>query len=192
MSKLIFLTGCPANCDDVNLLPAIPEEQDCTSYEILLSQISDLYIMPDGATNPLTSWATTPTATAGAIDNTITDNSKCKWIAGEGLITVTETVTEYPHRKRKITERAFRLEFIVKDMANHYEFLRQLQCGSTSYSAWYGDLADYIYGKASGIQPELVNVLMLTLGGRDDKQQATIIWEWTADGNPERRVNPLS
>lgn len=191
MAKLTFLTGCPADCDDVNLLPVIPAEQDCTSYELLLSQISDLYIQMDGATAPLTSWSTTPTAVSGAIDNTEALNAKTKWVVGEGSISVSEVVGEYPKRKRRITERTYRLEYIVKDMANHYDFLRQLQCGSTSMSIWYGDLADYIYGKATGIQPELVNVLMPTAGGRDDKQQATLVFEWTADGNPERRVNPL-
>lgn len=186
-----MLTGCPADCDDENLLPAIPAEQDCTSYELLLAQISDLYIQMDGATAPMASWSTTPTAVPGAIDNTEALNAKTKWLAGEGSITVTEVLGEYPHRKRRITERGYRLEFIVKDMTNHYDFLRQLQCGSTSMSIWYGDLADYIYGLTGGIPPELVNVLMPTLGGRDDKQQATIVMEWTADGNPERRVNPL-
>lgn len=191
MSKLTFLASCPADCDTDNLLPAIPEAQDCTSYTPAYSQVSDLYIMPDGATNPLTSWSTTPTATAGAIDNTVTDNSKCKWIVGEGAVTVAETETNFPKRKSKVTERVYTLTFKVYDIANHYEFARKLQCGSTSLSFWYGDLSDYIYGKASGIQPELVSATMPKTDGRDDKQVITLTFRWTADGDPERRVNPL-
>ncbi len=192
MSKLTFLTGCPADCDSNNLLPAIPEAQDCTSYEVKLSQVSDLYIMPDGATNPLASWSTTPTAVAGAIDNTDTTNAKCKWLVGEGEIVVEEVTQDYPKQKSKITERIYTMNFRVWDMANHYDFLRQLQCGATSLSFWYGDLADYIFGKASGIQPELVNVQMPKGGGRDDKASGLIIMRWRADGDPERRTNPLS
>lgn len=191
MSKLIFLTGCPADCDDVNLLPAIPEEQDCTSYERPLAQLCDLYIMPEGATNPLASWSTTPTAVVGAIDNTDTTNAKCKWLVGKGRVTSTEVIDTYPKGKKKLSELKFRFEFDVFDIENHYDFLQKLQCGSTDYNLWYGDLANYIYGLTGGIPPEVFYAKETSAFGDEDKQQWTIIAEWTGNANPQRRVNPL-
>lgn len=188
-----MLTGCPADCDDVLTFPAIPEEQDCTSYDLLLSQVSDLYIKPNGATNPLGSWSTTPTAVSGAIDNTDTTNAKCKWLVGEGSIgEPTEVIGEYPKRKKKVTERVYQLVFNVKNLVDaQYNFLRAMQCGATDFTFWYGDLADKIFGLSGGIAPEFVTVRFPKGGGKDDKSQATLILEWTADGDPERRTNPL-
>jgi hypothetical protein len=191
MSKLTMLTGCAADCDSEILLTAIPATQDCTSYSKKLAQISDLYIMPTGATNPLTSWATTPTATAGAIDNTEELNAKCKWLVGKGRVTSTETIELYPKGKKKVTETKYLLEFDVFDIENHYNFLRLLQCGGTGLTFWYGDLADYIYGLTGGIPPERFSAKNASSFGDEDKQMWTISAEWTADGDPERRVNPL-
>ena len=186
-----MLTGCAADCDDEILLTEIPENQDCTSYSKKLAQISDLYIMPTGATNPLSSWSTTPTAVSGAIDNTDETNAKCKWLVGKGRVTATEVVELYPKGKKKVTEQKYRLEFDVFDIANHYDFLRLLQCGGTGLTFWYGDLADYIYGLSGGIAPESFGAKNSSAYGDEDKQQWTIFAEWTADGDPERRVNPL-
>lgn len=186
-----MLTGCAADCDDEILLTAIPEIQDCTSYTRQLAQICDLFIMPTGATNPLASWSTTPTAVAGAIDNTEELNAKCKWLVGKGRITATETIDLYPKRKKKVSEILYRLEFDVFDIDNHYDFLRLLQCGGTGLTFWYADLADYIYGLTGGIPPETFGARNSASFGDEDKAQWTIFAEWTADGDPERRVNPL-
>lgn len=191
MSKISMLTGCAADCDDVILLTAIPEIQDCTSYVRDLSQIGDLYIMPTGATNPLTSWATTPTATAGAIDNTEALNAKTKWLVGKGRVVSTPKVESYPKGKSRVTEIKYRLEFDVFDITNHYDFLRLLQCGGTGLTFWYGDNADFIYGLTGGIPPEQFGATNTAAYGDEDKAQWTIFAEWTADGDPERRVNPL-
>lgn len=187
-----MLTGCAADCDDVVLLTAIPVIQDCTSYTRKLAQVSDLYLMPTGATNPLASWSTTPTAVSGAIDNAEALNAKTKWLVGKGRVTSTEKVELYPKGKSRVTEIKYRLEFDVFDIDNHYDFLRKLQCGSTGLTLWYGDLADYIYGLAGGIPPEIFSAKNSASYGDEDKMQWTIFAEWTADGDPERRVNPLS
>ncbi len=186
--------SCPATCDDELLLGAIPENQDCTSYDQEYSQISDLVIQPTGATTPFGNWATTPTLVSGAIDNTDELNAKCKWIVGEGGIAApTKETTDYPKRKQKTTNRRFRLEYNIKNLSDaQYEFCRQLQCGNTGFTFWYADLGDYIYGDATGISPDYVDCDMPSGGGRDDKAFATIIIEWDADGNPERRVSPLA
>lgn len=191
MSKLILLTSCPADCDTDNILPAIPASQDCTSFDVPYSEVSDLYIMPTGATNPLTNWSTTPTATANAIDNTEELNAKSKWLVVRGSVTVTPEVVEYAKRKRKIASREYRAELLIDDVVNHYEFLRKLQCGGTGFTFWYGDLNDKIFGSAPGLAPESVDVVLDRGLGRDSRWNGKIVLTWTADGDPQMRNNPL-
>lgn len=187
-----MLTGCPADCDAANTLPAIPASQDCAAYPQTLSQIGHLYIMPTGATNPWTNWSTTPTATANAIDNTEALNAKTKWLVGIGELPVPEkTVTEYPLLKSKTTDKLYTLTFRVLNLdAEQYEFLRQLQCGTLGFTFWYGDLGDWLYGLSGGIVPDMVNVRFPKGNGNTDKNVGIIILSWKADGDPERRVNP--
>jgi hypothetical protein len=190
-----MLTGCPADCDDLNTLPAIPEEQDCPSYAQSLSQIGHLYIMPTGATNPLTNWAGgSPTATANAIDNTEALNAKTKWLVGIGELPAAEkTTTEYPLLKSKTTDRVYTLTFRVLNLsAAQYAFLRQMQCGSLGFTFWYADLGDWIYGLAGGIVPDFVTVTFPKGEGNTDKNVGVIRLSWKADGDPQRRVNPLN
>lgn len=187
-----MLTGCPADCDSINTLPAIPAVQDCPSYPQTLSQIGHLYIMPTGATNPWTNWSTTPTATSGAIDNTEGANAKTKWLVGIGEIPAAEkTVTEYPLLKSKTTDRLYTLTFRVLNLtADQYEFLRQIQCGTLGFTFWYGDIGDWLYGLSGGIVPDFVTVRFPKGEGNTDKNVGVIVLSWRADGDPERRVNP--
>lgn len=190
-----ILTGCPADCDEDNLLPAIPESQDCTSYPQTLSQISDLYIMPNtSGVDVFTDWATTPTATASAIDNTVTDNSKAKWLVGIGELPAPEkTTTEYPKLKRKNDERLYSISFRVLNLVDaQYDFLRQIQCGWTDFTFYYADLAGFAYGIAGGLVPEFVDVDFPKGGGNTDKNVGVITLQFRADGDPERRANPLA
>lgn len=190
-----ILTGCPADCDEDNLLPAIPETQDCTSYAQTLSQISDLYIIPDTAgIDVFTNWATTPTATVGAIDNTVTDNSKAKWLVGIGGLPAPEkTTTDYPKLKRKNDERLYTISFRILNLVDaQYDFLRQIQCGWTGFTFYYADLAGYAYGIAGGLVPEFVDVDFPKGEGNTDKNVAVITLQFRADGDPERRANPLA
>ena len=55
MLNLTAIT-CPDDCTDVNLLPAIVVEQDCTGYEQALSQVCDLYILPSLTGDIFTDW----------------------------------------------------------------------------------------------------------------------------------------
>ncbi len=186
------LTTCPADCDDILLLAAIPAVQDCAAYPQTLSQVGHLYIMPTGATNPWTSWSGTPTLTANSIDNTEALNAKTKWLVGIGEIAAPEkTVVPYPLKKAKTTDRLFTLNFRILNMsAAQYEFLRQIQCGSLGFTFWYADLGDWLYGLTGGLEPEFVNVQFPKPGGNTDKNSATIILSWRANADAERRVNP--
>jgi hypothetical protein len=190
----LTLTGCPTDCDEINTLPAIPEEQACASYEQTLSQIGHLYLMPTGAANPWANWGTTPTAPNGNIDNTEGANAKSKWLVGIGEIPAAEkTQTEYPLRKSKQTDRLYTLTFRVPNLSDAlYNFLRKMQCGYLGFTFWYGDLGGWLYGLSAGLVPDFVTVTFPKGEGNADKNVAIIRLSWRATGDPERRANPLA
>lgn len=188
-----FFTSCPADCDDDLLLPAIPADQSCTNYEQTRSQVRYLYIRPDGAPDIFASWSTTPTYVAASVDNTVTDNSKTKYLEGIGGIAVPEkTVLEYPGRKKRTGDRTYTLSFRILNLTDdQYEFLIAMQaCGWTDFTFYYADLSDYVYGKSGGIVPESVDVDFPKGDGNDDRNYAVMTLTWVATGDPERRVNP--
>ena len=197
MLNLTAIT-CPDDCSDVNLLPAIVAEQDCTGYEQTLSQVCDLYILPSATDDIFADWATTPTNvtpdTGVGIDNTNTDNTKSKWLVGIGELPASEkTTTEYPLAKSKTTDRLYTLTFRILNLsAAQYTFLRQLQCGTLGFTFWYGDLGSWLYGLSGGIVPDFVTVTFPKGEGNTDKNVGIIRLSWKADGDPERRVNPLA
>jgi len=193
-------TTCPADCDDDNLLPAIPAIQDCADYEQVRSQIHTLYIRPQAggvsSADPFTNFATTPTATASAIDNTSVNNTKAKFLVGEGGITEPgEVVLQYPMLQDKVTERDYQLVFNVKNLVQaQYDFLLQVQCGNIDLSFYYASgmgTTQWVYGKQGGIVPTKVSVTFPKGGGRDDRDIAIIKLDWKATGDPDRRVNPI-
>jgi len=194
-------TTCPSDCDDDNLLPAIPEIQDCANYEQVRSQVHSLWIMPQvGGTpsaDPFTNFATTPTVTAGAVDNTETDNTKAKYLVGEGGIAEpAETVLDYPLLTEKVVDRQYELAFTVKNLvAAQYEFLQQLQCGNIDLTFYYGSgmgSTQWAYGKQGGIAPKKVTVTFPKGAGKDDRDLAIIKLTWLATGDPDRRANPYA
>lgn len=192
------LTGCPADCDDALLYPAIPAEQDCPNYPQGRSQIGHLIFRPTGAPNPFTSWgansSATPTATAAAIDNTNALNAKCKRIAVIGQLPVPEvTETPYPLRLTKVTDKRFTIEATHYQLdASTYEYLRQLKCGTVNFTVFYEDLAGYVYGIDGGLVPYLIRVVFPKGGGNEDKNIAIIRVSFRATGSPQRRANPLA
>ena len=186
------LITCPDDCTDVNLLPAITAEQDCTGYEQGLSQVCDLYILPSGAGDIFDAWEDPLVATADSVDNTSTNNTLAHWFVGEGGVAdPEEIIDEYPKLKRKISERLYTLTFRVKNLVQaQYDALRQFQCGDTSFTFYYGDLAGYVYGIRGGIPPESVDVDFPHGGGNTDKNVAilTITFRLTTDS--DRFTNP--
>lgn len=194
-------TTCPADCDDDNLLPAIPAIQDCANYAQDRSQVHTLYIMPQvGGTpsaDPFTSFATTPTATANAINNTTTDNTKAKFLVGEGGVAEsTEVVLEYPMLTEKVVERDYQLVFNIKNLVQEqYDFLLQVQCGNIDLTFYYAsgmEANQWVYGKQGGIVPRKVTVSFPKGAGKDDRDIAIIKIDWKATGDPDRRINPIA
>lgn len=188
----ITLITCPDDCADVNLLPAIGADQDCTGYTQGLSQVCDLYIVPSGAGDIFDAWEDPLVATAASVSNTTADNTKAHWFVGEGGVAEPEeTIDEYPKLKRKISERLFTLTFRIKNLVQaQYDALRQFQCGDTSFTFYYGDLADYVYGVDGGLSPESVDVDFPKGGGNTDKNVAIITLTFLSVTDPDRFANP--
>ena len=195
MLNLTAIT-CPDDCTDVNLLPAITAEQDCTGYEQTLSQVCDLYILPSLTADIFTDWNDGTSNAAQddgvGIDNANTDNTKAKWLVGiGGVAEPAETVTEYPKLQRKVSERLYTLTFRVLDLVQtQYDFLRQLQCGDTGFKFYYGDLAGFVYGIQGGLSPLSVDVDFPKGGANTDKNAADITLTWRSNGDPDRNENP--
>ena len=193
-------TTCPADCDDDNLLPAIPAIQDCASYDQDKSQVHTLYIMPQVAgvasADPFTNFATTPTATANAIDNTTTNNLKAKYVVGEGGVTSTPVKADYPMNTVKTIEREYILDMDFKMVTQEmYAFWQQVQCGNIDLTFYYASgmaTNQWVYGKQGGIPPKEMEVTFVKGKGKDDRDIVNLKAVWLAHGDPDRRINPIA
>lgn len=185
--------NCNTDCDGEFLFPDLEIDQDCITYDEGFSQISDIVFRPNGAPDPFTDFTTIPTITAGAIDNSKTDNTACRHLVGEGGVAVPEKIVEdRPKRRSRITMRKYTLSFTVRNLsATQYNFFLKLQCGATNFTFYYADVDNKLLGKQGGIAPSSVDVEMPAGGGKDDKKIATVIITWEADSNPLMRESPL-
>jgi hypothetical protein len=184
---------CPDDCADVLLLPAIAANQDC-GVAPKLSQINWLYLTPSGATVPFTISGDTASAVSGAIDNTLGDNTKSIALYGKGGIAEHESITyEAPGGAIMTVYRDYTLTFrVVPTELAVYKLLRFLQCGNVSYTFWYGNAADQLFGDTGGIKVKDINVQMPMGEGATDFQEAQIIVSFrTSNGDPLRFTNPL-
>jgi len=187
--------SCPADCDTALNLPALAENQDCTSYDQKDSQLCDLVIVPTTASNPFDfTDPDNPTLVSGEIDNTNTDNTKTKRLVGEGGVAVPEKiVSEYPKNKSRITKRVYTVVFNVKNMSStQYEFLRAIQCGWTGFTFYYANLGGRLFGPDGGIEPLSVDADLPLSETRDDKEVGTITVTFEAEGDPPRANSPLA
>lgn len=187
-----YFTACPEDCDEVVLMPAIPVNQDCTSYKRYRSQLGDLIIRWTGATDPFAAFATTPTYVADSIDNTNADNTKSKRLAVVGSVGVpSSTDIPYPKFLNKKDDKTFEGRFDVYQLDDGtYSMLQLLDCGATNFTFYYTD-EHWVYGIQGGIKPTSVSVEYPQASG-DGLAVATIIITWKADTIPDRRINPLT
>lgn len=181
--------NCPISCENNLQLGAIAVDQNCNSIP-KLSQVCDLIIRPTNA--PLPDDWTNKYDLEGIIDNTVTDNSKAKWLVGRGGIPEPEEII-VPLLKfnQKRVKNIYELTFstsILEDL--NYSFLKQFQCGWKDFSFWYGTRGGRFFGGPTGIFPSFVVSRMPLLDGEDDTEEGIIIIRWCADGEPERTMIP--
>lgn len=199
--------SCPDDCS-VFTFSALPTDPNCVTLPTT-SEIGQLFIVPkltDGsgnyATNPFTDWGTgiintsgTPTtATAGAIDNTSIDNTKSHQLTGIGTLAAPEKQTQIMPGFVEITSlRTYTLNFEIKSLPDTvYNYLVQLQCNKVdSFLFYYAD-ATYVYGSLTGIKPNKVDVDFVHEAGKASVTTATLMIQYDAIGDPERRLNPYS
>lgn len=194
MALINFLT-CPEDCDTDILLPAISQDQDCSTWVPKDSQVCDLFIVPSGAPDPF-DWTTPATPADGAtINNAEALNAAPKRLVGEGGIAVPEKrIIDYPKKKSRIADRDYTLQMRFRNLTDEmYAFLRKFQCGWTNFTFYYGTVGGRLFGKqAAGIPVQRVDVDFPLGEGRDDKEEAIVTIIWNADGDPDRWPNPFA
>jgi hypothetical protein len=187
--------NCPEDCDTDVLLPAISQEQDCTSWIPKDSQVCDLFIRPTGAPDPFDWTDPDVPIDAETIDNTEDANANPKRLVGEGGVSIPEKqIVDYPKKKSRITSRDYTLSMRFRNLTDEmYAFLRQFQCGWTNFTFYYATVGGRLFGKEDlGVPPLRVDVDFPLGEGRDDKEEAVLTITWNADADPDRWANPFA
>jgi hypothetical protein len=165
-------------CNDA-VLPAFPEDQDCTGYDILNSQISGLIIVPIGANKP-TNWETMA-GWDGVIDNSDQTLTKGRYIAGIGsfLPNSKKEVSIAGGRRVIIGDRIYRLDFTILNMAiGHRQFIGMLEGGYRGFDCWLETYGGRVIGGADGIRPFLPDGEHRYEGGVNDVEALRIVLDF--------------
>lgn len=185
---------CPSACGATLNYGALPSDPNCVSVPPL-SEISDIYIQPTGATAPFSMTGSTATAVSGAIDNTVTDNSKTKHLVVIGTQGDPEE-TEYngPKGTIVISKRRYTIEARVPITSQSlYDFLRQIQCNNLNFKFWFATRGGYLFGPEAGISPAASNARFPKVEGDDGVEEGVIVLQYdTENGDPPRFANPLA
>jgi hypothetical protein len=161
-----------------------------------LSEISDVYVQPTGATAPF-DWTTptAPTAVSGAIDNTQIDNSKSKhykMIGNQG--DPDETTYTGPDGTETVIKRRYTMTGRTPLIdQSYYDFGKQLQCNTGDFVFWFGTRGGYLFGGPNGISPAKTNARFPKVEGEEGAEElVTEIMYDTKNGDPPRTPNPLA
>jgi hypothetical protein len=144
-------------CDDFGL-PVMPVNQDCASYEMRLSQICGLVILPPSATLP-TDWSEAD-GWEGVVDNSDTTGTMGRYLVGIGSFLPTDkaVIDLSGGRLVEVRERTYQLRFQVFNLdEGHKRFGRMLQNGYRNFRAWLEPLGGGLIGGAAGISPVFVD-----------------------------------
>lgn len=198
MALTLFSNTCPTDCSTEFDFPALDTDQNCASVPNL-SQLTDLWMHPNSLSDsvvPFQNWVDggyTVLANPTAIDNSVTDNSKCKWLTGVGGIDVPEKTQFTVHKRQKVTaKRLYTLTWTIYNLSNaQYEYLRSLQCNPTNYTFWYAN-DTHVWGKSTGIIPVATDVDFPLGAGEGDVEMATLTIQFESKTDPERKSNPYS
>jgi hypothetical protein len=171
-------TSLPPDVCAVPPFPAIPVEQDCTSYTLDRAEISGLIILEDGAAGVSEDWDDFE-AWEAIFANEQADGTEPKYIVGRGSWLPSES-TVYDlagGRLREIRERVYRLDFDVLNMdSGHAEVARLLQRGKKNFAFWLQTVDGRIIGGQSGLRPSFVNADS-PFGRGDERERVSIVLE---------------
>jgi hypothetical protein len=183
----------PSDCDSGYNLGEIPTDQNCV-LNPQLSQVSDLYIQPDGADAPFLWTGSSASINSDGVGNNVTNNSKSKWLVGQGGIPAPEeTIYQGPKLMRVVGKRTYQLNFQTEVYSNDQRnFIRQLQSGWSEFKFWIGTLGGNLFGGPNGISPFFVNARLPLDPGDEDYEKGFIVIEFqTSNGGMPRTANPL-
>lgn len=183
-----FIGGI-SGCFSEVLLPALCEDT-VETVAPKKSQIRALLILPDGAPFP-DDW-TLGADVEGIVDNTVTDNTKGKWLIGKGELPAPEEISIRAGKgDRRLGGRIYRLRFEVNTaLDTSYEFVRQFQKKYRAFSFWFATKGGRLIGGATGIRPRFVTAHFPYGGQAQDREKGILIIEWLADGDASRAYLP--
>lgn len=185
---------CPSACGATLNYGALPEDPNCVSVPPL-SEISDIYITPTGATDAFDYSGGDPVAVSGGIDNTVTDNSKTKHIVVIGTQgDPEETIYAGPKGAEVISKRRFTLEARTPITSQSlYDFLRQIQCNNLNFVFRFATRGGYLFGGENGINPASSNARFPKVEGEEGVEEGILVLSYdTTNGDPPRHPNPLA
>lgn len=176
-----FLDWCESNV----AMPAICVDQD-QLLKPKLSQVCGLLILPFGAAPP-SSWVV-QSDMEGIIDNSVSDNSKAKYIAGKGGVDEPEEiVVRLGKRERKRVELLYTLEIEFSIRTNkQYTFLQKFQRNYKAFRFWYTTTGGRLLGGAKGITPHYIFPFAPLGSSNDDVEKGIIRIQWFSDAEPSR------
>ncbi|MEL6802403.1 MAG: hypothetical protein AAFO91_01300 [Bacteroidota bacterium] len=190
-----FTSICPADCSTDLVFPAAVTDPDCLSYDTFKSQIGDFILRPTGAANPFgTSWTgegATITVEANTVDNTGTDNTTSRRLAGVGSLGEFEySVRETRYGEDVIIEGVAPFEFTVDNVdQTNRTFAKALQCQPSNFTCYLGT-EDHLFGLSDGMKLRNLRVQLPLPGGREDIQTIIIRADVvTSRTSPERTAN---
>lgn len=193
-----FAELCSLDCAP-HIYPALSVDQNCNGIPNI-SELTDLWIKPNGAAIaeiPFSNWGTTTdtqiTFNAIAVDNTVIDNSKVKWLTGVGNIAAPEKVTLAGVKGSEfILHRTYTVSYTITNLSDlQYDFLVSLQCNPLDFTYWYANEA-HVFGKEMGISPLSVDVDFIYAEGQTSVESATLVLKFRSKRDPERRNNPTA
>ena len=191
-----FSIVCPAECEDALILPALP----ATLCQLApkLSEIDALIFQ--GADDGPVAMGTGANWT-GLIDNTDTTGDKMKYLIGVGSIAEPEeTVATVARGKEIVTRKARTLVFTGYELTDPliYDFVRTLECGSSTNKFFFTDRGGFLYGKTQptttpdeGITPDSIKANIVWDAGNESILKYVITIKFSAQTSPDRVTNPL-
>lgn len=170
------------------MLPAIPTEQDCTGFDVRLSQVCGIYFVPCESRKP-SDW-TTQAGWENVIDNADTDKNG-RYLVGAGSFTEVETVkVSLGGGRREIgREKKFSLVFQVQNVDPHIDFLKQIEAGYRKCAVWFETVGGQLVGGADGMQPFYGNVTRNYEGGRESRESVVLTLDFWLARIPDSTLN---
>jgi len=185
---------CTSGCNENLLFGQLAVDQNCVEIPYL-SQVSDLYITPNGGIDAFDYSGGDPILVSGGIDNSDVTNGKTKWVVGKGGVAEPEE-TSYagPKGSTTVIKRIYTLTFEVNVKSDFSrDFLRQLQCNPKNFTFRYATRGGQLYGGENGIMPSSSNARLVLGNGEEDYELGNIILTWevsNGQGDPPRHYNP--